>query len=258
VIDVAAFAGPWPWKPVGMSVTDLSSHLAHHGITHAFVTPVEGLFWEDPQPANESLAAAARGLPLSLVPAIDPTFPGWHRDLESCVNDFGSRALRIFPGYRGFAPDHPACLELLDRAGRMGIVVMVQLRMQDARMQNRLAQYPDVSLASVLGVAALFPGTRIILGGVRLGELQAAASRLRRSDAVLVETSGVEHVGGLRALIGLVGASRILFGTHTPLFLTRAALLKLEEAGLTADEAAAITEGNARRLLGAGAYGSSL
>jgi len=250
--DVAAFTGHWPWKPGGMDAAGLAGHLARHGITRAFVTPMEGIFWEDPQPANERLAEAMRGLPLTLVPALDPTFPSWREDLDHCASAFGTRAVRILPGYRGFSVDHSACLELLDRAGRMEILVIVQLRMQDARTQNRFAQYADVSLASLLGVAELFPGTRILLGGARLGELDAAAAPLRRLDRVFVETSGVEHVGGMRSLIDLVGVDRILLGTHTPLFLTRAALLKLEEADFAPAELKSITEENAYRLFGPG------
>ncbi len=231
-----------------MSAPVLSAHLAGHGITHALVTPVEGIFWEDPQPANEALAEAIRGLPLTLVPTLDPTFPSWRRDLERCLRGLGARGLRIFPGYRGFPVDHAAFLELLDLAGRRGITVFVQLRMQDARMQNRLAQYPDVSASATLGVASLFPATRIVLGGVRLGELEAARGQLGRLDNVFVETSGIEQVGGMRALVGLVGAGRILLGTHAPLFLARAAILKLEEADLTEDEVRGISEGNARTL----------
>ena len=250
MIDVAAFVGPWPWRPGGMSAPALAAHLADHGITRALVTPMEGIFWDDPQPANENLAEATGTLPLTLVPALDPTFPSWRRDLERCLDAHGTRAVRIFPGYRGFPVDASAVLELLEAAGSRGITVFVQLRMQDARMQNRFAQYPDVAAAAALGVASLFPGTRIVLGGARLGELEAARSQLGRLENVFVETSGIERVGGMHVLLDMVGAGRILLGTHAPLFLVRAALLKLEEAELDENEAKAIKEGNARRLFG--------
>jgi len=233
-----------------MSAPVLAAHLADHGITRALVTPMEGISWDDPQPANENLAEAIGTLPLTLVPALDPTFPCWRRDLERCREAHGARAVRIFPGYRGFPVDASAVLELLEAAGGRGLPVFVQLRMQDARMQNRFAQYPDVAAAGALGVASLFPGTRIVLGGARLGELEAARAQLGRLENVFVETSGIERVGGMRVLIGMVGAGRILLGTHAPLFLVRAAILKLEEAELDENEAKAITEGNARGLFG--------
>jgi len=249
MIDAAAFTGSWPWRPVGMTARELASHLGKHGISRALVTPLEGIFWDDPQLANERLIESAEGLPLRLVPAVDPTFPSWRRDLETCLNRYGTRALRIFPSYRGFAVDHPASLELLELAGREGLTVIVQLRMLDARGHNRLASYPDVSLSAVLGVAALFPSTRIVLGGARAGEIRAASGALAQGGNVSVETSAVESMDAIGELIGAIGAGRVLFGTHTPLFTTRSALLKLEEAHLLPQESFAVTEGNARYLL---------
>ncbi len=94
MIDVAAFSGSWPWRPVGMEAAALAAHLAKEGIARALVSPLEGIFWDDPQLANERLAQALRELPLSLIPTLDPTFPCWRRDLESCLNRHGSRAVR--------------------------------------------------------------------------------------------------------------------------------------------------------------------
>ncbi|MEX2246398.1 MAG: amidohydrolase family protein [Dehalococcoidia bacterium] len=53
-----------------------------------------------------------------------------------------------------------------------------------------------------------------------------------------------------RAAIELVGVERILFGSDFPLTSQAKALERVREAGLTDEEAAAITGGNAVRLLG--------
>jgi hypothetical protein len=248
MIDVAAFSGPWPWRPIGLPAAGLAAHLAEAGVTHALVTPLEGIFWDDPQLANEALAKQLSGLPLTLVPAVDPTFPSWRRDLESCLNRYGTRALRIFPGYRGFSADHPACRELFELASREGCAVFVQLRMLDTRGHSLRAPYPDASLGATLSMAACVPGARVILGGVRLGEVRGAVDEIRAMGNVWIETSGVEYVDGFRSLVSLVGVDRILFGTHTPLFITLAATRKLEEARLDSRERSAITEENARSL----------
>jgi predicted TIM-barrel fold metal-dependent hydrolase len=52
--------------------------------------------------------------------------------------------------------------------------------------------------------------------------------------------------------VSAVGAERLLFGTHAPLFNVRSALLKLEEGGLSAEERRLLTIGNAHRLFGLG------
>lgn len=249
MIDVAAFSGFWPWRPVGMNAATLAAHLASQGILRALVSPLEGIFWDDPQLANERLAEELRDTSLTLTPIVDPTFPSWRRDMESCLNRYGTRAVRILPGYRGFALSDFACDELLALAGREGIAVIVQLRMLDARGHNPRVSYPDVSIRDALSAAAIHRGTRIVLGGARLGELRGAAEAFRASGNLWAETSAAETVDGLRTLIGLLGPERLLFGTHTPLFIAKSALLKLEEARLSPAESRAITEGNASRLL---------
>ena len=106
-----------------------------------------------------------------------------------------------------------------------------------------------MSVGEVLGVAALFPAARIVLGGARAGEIRGASRALARLPNVSLETSQAESMDALRSLIDVVGAKRVLFGTHTPLYITRSALLKLEEARLEPEAAAAVSELNARRLI---------
>jgi len=58
-----------------------------------------------------------------------------------------------------------------------------------------------------------------------------------------------EKVGGVAGLIASTSPSRVVFGTHYPFLYFESALLKVQEAGLTADQAHAVLEGNARALL---------
>jgi len=60
----------------------------------------------------------------------------------------------------------------------------------------------------------------------------------------------VEGVRGVPPLITETSPSRVVFGSHYPLFYFESALLKVREAGLPEAQAHAVLEGNARTLLG--------
>jgi predicted TIM-barrel fold metal-dependent hydrolase len=52
----------------------------------------------------------------------------------------------------------------------------------------------------------------------------------------------------VRRLTAAIGVEHVVFGSNTPLFYSSSAALKLKEAGMSADQARAISEENARRL----------
>jgi predicted TIM-barrel fold metal-dependent hydrolase len=60
---------------------------------------------------------------------------------------------------------------------------------------------------------------------------------------------GVERVRGVANLAQQITAKRVLFGSHFPLFNVESSVLKMRESNLSAADAQAIQEGNARQLL---------
>jgi hypothetical protein len=56
-------------------------------------------------------------------------------------------------------------------------------------------------------------------------------------------------VGGVAKLMAQTSPQRVVFGSHYPFFYFDSAFLKVQEAGLSAEDTHAVLEGNARALL---------
>ena len=69
--------------------------------------------------------------------------------------------------------------------------------MQDTRSQHPLCKIPDASAEAALEAAAAVPAARVVLGGIRFGEVTALAARIRALPNVWVDLSQVEHADGL-------------------------------------------------------------
>ncbi len=251
MIDCNCFAGPWPFRALPAAApTEVAALLLDAGFSQVLVSPLEALFFEDPQVANERLAALLpAGDPLLLCAVVNPTLANWERSRAAAHRELGAKAVKLHPNYHAYAAGDAPTRALLEAAARAGLPVVIQLRMQDTRSQHPLCKIPDASAEAALEAAAAVPAARVVLGGIRFGEVTALAARIRALPNVWVDLSQVEHADGLRQTVEAVGADRLLLGTHAPLFNVRSALLKLDEGLLNDNERAAITRGNAERLL---------
>ncbi|MBI3946053.1 MAG: amidohydrolase family protein [Armatimonadetes bacterium] len=251
MIDINAYAGPWPFRALPASApSEVADVLQAAGIARALVSPLEALFFEDPRVANERLAARLQPEgTLLLCAVVNPRLANWRPVLTTARESLGARAIKLHPGYHLYELDSPAARECLAAAGEAGLPVIIQLRMQDARAQHPLCRIPDVPAAAALEAARSAPGAQVVLGGIRFAEARGQGDAIRALANVWVDLSQVEYVDGMRQVIQAVGSDRLLLGTHAPLFNVRSALLKLDEGLLSDAERAAITRENARRLL---------
>ncbi len=262
MIDVNVFAGYWPFRRLIESsfARILSDFLREQGILCALMSPMEAVFCDDPQVANIALhdelpIYRQEGYPelfADTFPAfvLNPMLRHWQQSLRACCDkfEFKARAFKLHPNYHSYHLSDRAARELLIACGQTGRPVIVQMRMQDTRSHHPLMQVPDVDINEVLEAAAATPQTQFVIGGIKWGEASGKANDINALPNVWLDISQCEVVDVLRRLIRLFGAKKLLFGTHAPFFYVKSALLKLEEARLTEEERALITERNAREL----------
>ncbi len=229
-IDVAAWTGIWPFTMTReTSLPDLVTSLQAVGIDGAVVSPLNAVLGPDPMPANRDLLDACRSAGdaflLRVAPILDPTLPGWERDLEGLASDPLVAAIRLVPVYHRFAIDGPEAEEIVRAATAHGLPVCVQVRIIDERAHHPLMLVPAVPTAAIGRLARIVPEARFLVSGTFQSELSALAD----VSNVSIELSSVESADTLANALAVLGPERLLLGTHAPVYTPAPGVAKVDE-----------------------------
>jgi uncharacterized protein len=255
IVDVNADLSRWPFRRTPCDeVPALVEKYQKFGVQQAWVGSLDGLFHRDMGGVNLRLAETCRQeRRIRLVPfgSINPMLPDWQEDVRRCAEDHHMPGIRLHPNYHGYKLDDPVAAQVLDLAAERGLIVQLALRMDDIRVQHPFVRIADVEAKPLAALVKDRPTLRlIVLNG--MGVLRSAdVKTLAATDRVWFEISMLEGVGGVAKLIQTVPMSRVLFGSHVPLFSLESAVFKMREAGLEDAQQQAIEDGNARQLLSA-------
>jgi predicted TIM-barrel fold metal-dependent hydrolase len=214
--------------------------LRERGVTQAWAGSFEGLLQHDLSAVNTRLASDCKAHgPEFLLPfgSINPALPGWQEDLRQCHETHRMRGIRLHPNYHAYKLSDAPCVELLAASVRRRLIVQVVVAMEDERTQHPLLHVPPVEVAQLPHMAGL---RAVVLN----------AGKPARGVDAWFDFAMVEGVGGVAKAAAEITPARLLFGSHFPFFYFEAAALKVKEAGLKESDAHAITDGNARVLLG--------
>src|SRR5512135_3017674 len=109
--DYAALVGSYPFRRLpDPSPARLLAEMDRHGITRAWVGHVPSIWYRDVAAGNDELfdlleAHRDAGRLLS-VPAVNPAWPAWERELDRAV-EAKSPAVRTYPAHMGYATSGP-------------------------------------------------------------------------------------------------------------------------------------------------------
>lgn len=259
MIDSNAYIGHWPFRRRRYGACEaLLRRMGEFGAELALVSNLDGIFYKNPQTANEELCETLRSrrnfsdhfLPFAV---INPIYGGWKDDIDRCLGPLGMKGIRLYPKYHGYAPDHPNCIETVKRARDRGVPVAFSLRMVDSRPGSWLDIQEEWALKDVLPVIRSIPDAKFLILNLS-GSLKLTADEtelLRRTDLVM-DTSGrslTDPAGFMKVL----GAEKFAFGSHSPILdyctgLLRIEALRPDEAGEELKEG--LRSGNIRRFMG--------
>jgi predicted TIM-barrel fold metal-dependent hydrolase len=252
MIDTNVTLFQWPFRRLRLDdPAALAEKLKAQGITQAWAGSFEALLHRDIGGVNARLAEVCRRFPL-FVPfgAVNPMLPDWEEDLRRCREEYRMPGVRLFPNYHGYALGDVPARRLLEIAAEHRMIVQVPLVMEDERTQHPLLRVPPVEVVGLPPLLREIRGLRVELLNAFRSVRVEEAKRLAAAGEVYFEIAMLEAVGGIQNLLQQAPLQRVLFGTHAPLFYTDSAVLKLKESALTEEERAAITERNARGILG--------
>lgn len=253
LIDTNVHLSRWPFRRLALEETPaLVAKLRQFGVTQAWAGSYDALLHKDLSAVNARLAAECRehgaGLLLPFG-CVNPSLPDWEGDLRRCAEEFGLRGIRVYPNYHGFALDDERGRRLFALAAERGLLVQIAVMMEEERTQHPLVRVPVVNVAPLPGLLTALPMLRVQLLNSFRAVRGPLAVQLAATRRVFLEINTLEGVAGVEELLKLIPDTQLLFGSGAPFYIFESAVLKLRESRLTATQLAALTEGNARRLL---------
>ena len=246
-VDVNVSLGSWPYRTApDLSVEDLESLLSAEGIDRAYVSSISAIFREDPEKDNQDLFEKTKASrKLNAVPVLNPRMKNC-LDLMGRYEEQGALpAVKVHPNFHGYDMRSDALGALAHRLADLKRPLLVPLRMEDERFQNPQMQIAAVPMESITTLALAFPALKIIcLNAYRKEVLEGVDP-----PNIFFDISFVDWFKPIDYLLCHLSPERILFGSHTPLFVARAAVMKVAYADAKETTKALIAGGNADKLL---------
>ncbi|MBM3263569.1 MAG: amidohydrolase family protein [candidate division Zixibacteria bacterium] len=246
ITDVCAWTGTWNTLDAPGDVDSVRAGLRVYGVERIFLSPLAAAWRPNPHIDNQRVYEAAGRYPnIRAVPVLDPTLSGWERELDRAVRHAATPMVRILPAYGGYTPDD---LDVFCAAiGKTRLALAVQVRMEDPRRQHPLAQVPDVRVEKIADLAQRHPDLTTVIAGASTAALRNLRDKLCTLPNLYADVSQAD---GLDALVTLVDAEithKLLFGSHTPLFVTASAVARVVN-DLNDKDATVILSENAARI----------
>ena len=238
LVDHNALVGPYPFRHLPEPTPErLLADLERLGITGgAWVGHVPSIFYRDVAAGNDELLRwlEPHRPQLLPVPAVNPAYPGWERELERARRE-SCPAVRTYPGHYGFDAAGAEMRELASWCADLDLELMLTVRIEDGRQRHRLDTAPDLIGADVRAAVRSDPHVRVMVTNADRGVIEevhfgATADEARR---VLWDVAWLwgPPDDQLAALYASVGRDRFVLGTHFPFRLPEAALARLTLAG---------------------------
>ena len=249
--DINTALGHWPFQQLPYETADtLEARLKEYGISGALAVNTHGLFYRDVQNANIELAQWISGNPFFTgCASINPAYPQWEKDLRVCVEEFGFRAVRLTPLYHDYDADGELMDEAVSAAEALGIAVLIPQRIMDVRQRHHLDVGNIVMPQTVFALAQRHPGCRIVCTETLI--VDEDLPEIAPLKNLYIETSRQLScfTGIFRRIVETIGAERVIFGSGAPFKEVLPSVIKMMDAGFSAEEFEKIACENSKKLL---------
>jgi predicted TIM-barrel fold metal-dependent hydrolase len=155
------------------------------------------------------------------------------------VREYGLKGLKLHPIIDSYQANHSMVFPLIEAAGELGVPVTIH------------SHQPGSQPALIGDLASRFPTVTIIMAHMGMAAYRDAIYVAQKERNVILETSAQPWTHRVvRVAAERIGIERIIFGSDAPLHHPKVELTKIEVAGLSPEEKAAVLGGNISRLLG--------
>lgn len=249
IVDTNVSLFQWPFRRLPLDApAALVRKLRALGIDEAWAGSFEGLLHRDLAAVNLRLAKqCGQYEQLVAIGSVNPTLPDWDEDLRRCHETHGMPGIRLHPNYHGYDLTDTRFKQLLTGAFRRGLFVQLTVAMEDVRTQHPQLRVNDVDLAPLVDFVSDLKGVRLQILNHR--RLSATIQALAKLPGVHFDTARIDATDGVPQWVRGVSRDRVVFGSHAPLLIPEAALIRVHESNLLpAADLQAVLGGNAAVL----------
>jgi uncharacterized protein len=245
VVDAHVAAGELPHLPA-LGVDDLLRTLDHGGVERGVLAPVGRWVAVDNAEGNDTLLGWAAAHPDRL--AAWATVNPWYGE-RACAElrrafEAGACGLKLAPSVQGFGLLTPVLEPVLDVAEEYGRPVYVVTGVPVAAEPLQLAE-----------LALRRPGLTFVMGRSGRTDFSLDLMPALTTGPNLVAETAYNGASLIAGLVETLGAGRVLFSSDVPLNDLALELERVERAGLSDADRAAVLGGTATALLLAGGPG---
>jgi uncharacterized protein len=234
MIDVNAYLGSFAFRALPhRTASELLRLMDRKRIDRAVVSSAASITYRNSQSGNEELALAIEGHGDRFIgcAVLNPAYAGWRDDLRICHEQFGMKAVRLYPRWHNYKLSDAECLELVHAATERHMVVSIPIRVEDRRQQSWLVDIPDVLHEEIAALVKAVPGGRFMIhngSGFVNSSLGRRDTTLPRNYVIDLTLLAVELANEVGQLLANLGQDRVVFGTGMPFHYPDPALVKLE------------------------------
>ena len=234
MMDFNCFAGNWPFFRVRCNTVEKLMQLHNRcGITGGVVSSLEAIFYQDPYEAELQLAQQLEGTPYLQAMVLNPMLPAWKDDLRRCVEKLRIKAVRLVPGFHGYALTDPIMDQVCDALRGYGLPLILTLRLRDDRTMWML-QPRHLAIDEIAAFLDRHRDIPTLLAHIYTKELKKLDAQFAGRDNLFADLSGFkDHMLPLHFIRQETAAwERIVFGSGAPLMEPLASKMTVDYADL--------------------------
>ncbi len=247
--DVNALLGHWPFRKIRkQSLKDLMQAHKDNHIQCGYASSMNSIFYNDPFEGDLELHEWIRGTNYKHVLTVNPTLPGWEKDIEEGCRTFNIQGVRIYPGYHDYALCSDEVLQLCDILKRYELPLFVTVRLEDERLEYIVKSKP-VDLNDVQQFVRMEQDLDIVLLNLRFHEVMRMEKEMIELPRLYFDTSGLkDRVFVLEELLKSSPADKILYGSEYPLYAMKSTIELVQMAQIDEEVKRKIFKENVKRL----------
>ncbi len=265
-IDCSVWAGGWPFYYLRYGkLKTLKEGLAKYNVSKAFVSPIDAILEADPIRADLVLFDEIDRFEMlqkeficgnetiykffSPVPVVDLSMQNWTDVIDFSILRNDVKIVKLLPNYHMYElteTNMGNLIEYIEYTSKSGMIISIQMRIEDTRRHHPLMKVPDVDLIKLIKVLSYFPQQKFIVSNGYLGEVSEVLYSLENT---YVDISSVEAEDALLSLSFWIKKGRVLFSTHSAFYYPEGNIFKVAYSGLDEECMNKISYKNAAELL---------